>query len=165
MTKRIRRVLAVCGLAVLTASPSTASDDAGDLVQRFLAAWCGEEPDRFTDLLTKDFAWSWRSGSARNRRAFIERWKSFRVDYPECSAEVEDHVIAPSESAERTQAIRLSFRGRHRSGRDVEIPAMVFLRSRGGRLAAGWAIQDDLGALLQLGYSFTAPTPRGGRKR
>ena len=165
MMKRIPWVLAVCGLAFLTAAPSAASDDTDELVRRFLAAWCGEESDHFTDLLAKDFAWSWRSGSARSRTVFVQRWKSFRVEYPECSVEVEDHVIDRSESAERTEAVRLTFHGQHRTGRAVELPAMVFFRSRGERLAAGWAVQDDLSALLQLGYSFSAPTPLGGRRR
>lgn len=165
MTKKVVRVVAVCGLAFLTSAAFAASDDADDLSQRFLAAWCGEEADHFTDLLTKDFAWSWRSGSARNRAAFVERWKSFRVEYPECAVEVEDHVIDPGESDERTEAVRLTFQGRHRSGRRVEIPAMVFFQRRGGQLAAGWAVQDDLGAMLQLGYSFSAPAPHVGRRR
>lgn len=165
MTKQVVCVGAVCGLALLLLAAFAAPDDADELGQRFLAAWCGEEPARFTDLLRKDFAWSWRSGSARNRAAFVERWKSFRVEYPECSVEVEDHVIDPRESDERTEAVRLTFQGRHRSGRRVEIPAMVFFQRRGGQLAAGWAVQDDLGAMLQLGYSFSAPIAHEGRRR
>ena len=165
MRKKAVSVLAVSVWGLLTSAPSAASDDADELVPRFLAAWCGEESDHFTALLAEDFAWSWRSGSARSRTAFVERWKSFRVEYPECSVDVEDHVIDRSKSAVRTEAVRLTFHGQHRSGRSVELPAMVFFRSRGERLAAGWAVQDDLGAMLQLGYSFSAPTLRTGRRR
>ncbi|MXX76934.1 MAG: ester cyclase [Holophagales bacterium] len=165
MRKKAVPVLAVSVLGLLTSAPSPASDHSEELVERFLAAWCGDEPDHFKDLLTKDFAWSWRSGSAQSRAAFVKTWGSFRVEYPECSVDVEDHVIDQGESAERTEAVRLTFHGRHRSGRSVELPAMVFFQSRGERLAAGWAVQDDLGAMLQLGYSFSAPTPRTGRRR
>jgi len=140
-----------------------------DVVQRFLDAWCEEQPSvlaealetGFTDVITSDFEWTWSLGSAVGQRQFEARWRNFRSDYPKCSLELEDRIVDTTSEEIRKEAVRGRFRASHEpTGRQVNVPATILFHVRDGRITAAWGFQDDLVSLVQLGTGRPAPPRR-----
>lgn len=132
--------------------PAATGDDP---VEAFIAAWCGDDPEAFATILPENFAWTWNLGPAATRELFLVRWGSFREDYPECNLEVRERFgVEDGGEGLRKEAVRVQFIAEHHTGRRISVPAAIFLHVRDGQLMAGWAFQDDLNTMLQLGVGL-----------
>lgn len=142
-------------LVLLGAVPSVLPAATGDdPVEAFLIAWCGDDPEAFATILTENFAWTWNLGPAATREFFVARWQSFREDYPKCDLQVQERFGVEDGEGLRKEAVRVQFIAEHQTGRRVSVPAAIFVHVRDGQLMAGWAFQDDLNTMLQLGANL-----------
>lgn len=88
----------------------------------------------------------------------------FRNAFPDLHCTVEDEIVEGDKFA-----VRWSIQGTHRgmflgnppTGKQVDVPGIIFGRTENGRIIEDWTLTDQLGILHQLGIV----PPSGRRER
>jgi steroid delta-isomerase-like uncharacterized protein len=93
-------------------------------------------------------------GQAPGPAGARQLYEVFRTAFPDLRVEIHDLVADRDLVAVRTTMVGTSqgpLMGAPPTGKPVQIPAMVMVRVRAGRLVARWEQSDLLGLMLQLG--------------
>lgn len=157
--------LAAGGLAAAVGRVAAAqgtSDEANEaLIRRYYDALNGRDAEALGPLFAPDFV-DHAGGGESNLEAFGRGLDQSLTAFPDQEATVDELVVDGNEVW-----VRWTFTGTQRGPLDEGVPATgravevtnvdIFRVSEAGRIAEHWAVYDNLGLLLQLGFQLVPP--------
>ena len=105
--------------------------------------------DALGGIVTEDYVL--HPEEVKGADGLAEMVQGYRDQIPDISVTI-DHQFTEGDYV----ATRLTFRGRHVTGHDVEFAGLTISRCRDGRIAEEWELADTMSLLAQIGQ---VPTP------
>lgn len=136
-----------------------ATEETKTLVRRFVETWNDADPSKALALVADDVVFREPGHDISGKAGLGDFLRTMRQALPDLRFTVED-IVSEGDKA----AARVTCRGTHRgelmgipaTGRSVAWDEIFVARVAGGKITEGWAVEDMLGLMQQLGAVSSA---------